>query len=100
VRSTFLRMTPRAGSGLGADELAAVERVVRAAFGQRRKTLANALRGAGLAGAGGEPPAAVCEAAGIDPRARAEVLAPEAFLRLAPGLRDAADGSRRGAAGP
>jgi 16S rRNA (adenine1518-N6/adenine1519-N6)-dimethyltransferase len=78
VRSTFVRATPRADVAIGADELAQIEAVVRAAFGQRRKTLANALRGAGL-----PEPALVCEALGIDPRARAERLAPEAFLALA-----------------
>jgi 16S rRNA (adenine1518-N6/adenine1519-N6)-dimethyltransferase len=78
VRSSFVRVTPRADALASAGELARVEVVVRAAFGQRRKTLANALRGAGLA-----DPAAVCAAAGIDPVARAESLAPEAFLALA-----------------
>jgi 16S rRNA (adenine1518-N6/adenine1519-N6)-dimethyltransferase len=78
VRSSFVRATPRAETPLGAHELAHVETVVRAAFGQRRKTLVNALRGAGLADA-----AAACAAAGIDPRARAEALAPEALLALA-----------------
>ena len=78
VRSSFVRATPRADAPLAAAELAQVETVVRAAFGQRRKTLANALRGAGLL-----DPAAACAAAGIDPRARAETLAPDAFLALA-----------------
>jgi len=78
VRSTFVRATPRADSPLAAGELARVEAVVRGAFGQRRKTLANALRGAGLA-----DPGAACAAAGIDPRARAESLAPDAFVALA-----------------
>jgi 16S rRNA (adenine1518-N6/adenine1519-N6)-dimethyltransferase len=88
VRSTFVRATPRADPPLAADELAGVEAVVRAAFGQRRKTLVNALRGAGF-----DDPAGACAAVGIDPRARAEALAPEALLALArllpplPGLR-------------
>ena len=82
VRSSFVRMEPRA-DGVGAEELARVERVVRAAFGQRRKTLANALRGSGLAGADGSAAAEWCKRAGIDPGARAERLAPEAFLALA-----------------
>ena len=77
VRSTFLRITPRP-SGPSGDELCRVERVVRAAFGTRRKTLANALREGGLARA---VPDAL-EAAGIDPRARAEALEPERFLAL------------------
>ncbi len=49
--------------------------VVAAAFGQRRKTLRNGL--AGLLSAG------QIAAAGIDPGARAETLAPEQFGRLA-----------------
>ena len=63
--------------------------VVRAAFGQRRKTLANSLRGAGLAGGDARAAAAACEDAGLDPRARAETPA-------AGGLRRA--GARVGAA--
>jgi 16S rRNA (adenine1518-N6/adenine1519-N6)-dimethyltransferase len=58
-----------------------VERVARAAFGTRRKTLANALRGS---------PRLACSdveawiaAAGLDPGARAETIAPEGFLALA-----------------
>jgi 16S rRNA (adenine1518-N6/adenine1519-N6)-dimethyltransferase len=88
VRSSFVRATPRADAPLGADELARVEAVVRGAFGQRRKTLANALRGAGLL-----DPGAACAVAGIDPRARAESLAPEAFLALARALAAAPGGA-------
>lgn len=86
VRSSFLRMTPLADAPLGPGELPAVERVVRAAFSARRKTLANALRG-GLETA---PPAGAveraCAEAGVDPRARAEALSPEAHLALARAL--------------
>jgi 16S rRNA (adenine1518-N6/adenine1519-N6)-dimethyltransferase len=49
--------------------------VVTAAFSQRRKTLRNALRGL--------LEAPDIEACGVDPSARAETLAPEAFNRLA-----------------
>jgi 16S rRNA (adenine1518-N6/adenine1519-N6)-dimethyltransferase len=49
--------------------------VVKAAFGKRRKTLSNALHGL-LA------PEAIA-LAGVDPRARAEQLAPAAFVELA-----------------
>jgi len=77
VHSSFVRATPRSDSRVGAEELGQIEAVVRAAFGQRRKTLANALRGAGL-----PEPGVVCEAVGIDARARAERLPPEAFLAL------------------
>jgi 16S rRNA (adenine1518-N6/adenine1519-N6)-dimethyltransferase len=85
VRSTFLRMLPLRPAPLGADELVRVERLVRAAFGTRRKTLANALRAAGLEGA-----SELLAAAGIDPRARAEALAPEIFASLARALSPSA----------
>lgn len=85
VMSTTLRITPRADAAVrldaGGDELEAVERVARAAFGTRRKTLANALR---------RSPRLACSdveawiaAAGLDPGARAETIAPEGFLALA-----------------
>ena len=69
----------------GWSELAAdwpgISATVRAAFGHRRKTLANALV---LGGFGDrDAVASACAAAGIDPRARAEALAPEDFVRLA-----------------
>ena len=55
--------------------------VVRAAFGQRRKSLANALA-AGL-GIGVERARRLCEAAAIDPGRRAETLSLAEFARLA-----------------
>jgi 16S rRNA (adenine1518-N6/adenine1519-N6)-dimethyltransferase len=68
------------------EELAAdwprVSATVRAGFAYRRKTLANALALAGWRGDRGAVEAA-CRAAGVDPRARAEALPPEAFLALA-----------------
>ena len=51
----------------------------RAAFGQRRKTLANALHGL--------LDADRIAAAGIDPRKRAEQLEPAAFVALAAAAR-------------
>lgn len=84
VTSAFLRITPREDAPLASEELAAVERFVRAAFGQRRKTLVNALRGAGLSPA--PPPEAIreaLEARGHDARVRAERLSPEDHLALA-----------------
>jgi 16S rRNA (adenine1518-N6/adenine1519-N6)-dimethyltransferase len=62
---------PAPGHAAGAIEIA------RAGFGQRRKMLRRSL--ARVLG----NPAAVLEAAGIDPRARAEELAPEDFVRIA-----------------
>jgi len=87
VRSTFVRMRPLRPPPLTPGELARVETVARAAFGTRRKTLANALRAAGLAAS----PEALARAE-VDPGARAEALPPEAFVRLAREL------SQRGAA--
>ena len=52
-----------------------VHAIVKAAFAQRRKTLSNALRQL--------LDAAAIESAGIDPKARAETLAPLDFVRLA-----------------
>jgi 16S rRNA (adenine1518-N6/adenine1519-N6)-dimethyltransferase len=84
VRSTFIRLLPLAEPPLALAELPQVERVVRAAFGNRRKTLVNALRGAGTLS---PPPTAealraVLRDLGIDPRARGETLAPRQFLDL------------------
>lgn len=84
VQSSFLRVRPLAQPWVAPDELAAVERVVRAAFGQRRKQLANALRGSGLWT--GESVARALRRAEADPRARAESLDPEALLAIARAL--------------
>ena len=90
VTSTLVRATPLAGGPFagpgGADELLAVERIVRAAFGNRRKTLVNALR-AGLDPAPSlEALHAVLARLAIDPRIRAEALAPAVLLALARAL--------------
>ena len=65
----------------------AVDRLVRTAFQQRRKTLANALRPLTAAReAGGAAPldfAAVLHGAGIDPMRRPETVTPEEFVHLA-----------------
>jgi 16S rRNA (adenine1518-N6/adenine1519-N6)-dimethyltransferase len=58
------------------DDVAALERVTAATFGQRRKMLRRSLRALGDADA-------LLGAAGLDPEARPETLAPEAFARLA-----------------
>jgi 16S rRNA (adenine1518-N6/adenine1519-N6)-dimethyltransferase len=98
VRSSFLRITPLRVGVLAAGELAPVERIVRAAFSKRRKTLANALRGAGM-GLDGAPRALedLLGRLGIDPRARAESLAPERLLALARALAGEASGGAGGA---
>ena len=75
VDSAVVRLTPLAPAERPAVPRAAIARVVRAAFGQRRKTLANALRGV--------LDDSAIVAAGVDPRSRAEQLTPAAFVRLA-----------------
>jgi 16S rRNA (adenine1518-N6/adenine1519-N6)-dimethyltransferase len=68
-------MEPLPTSQLPRVDAEAFSRVVAAAFGQRRKTLRNALGTLLDAGA--------IAAAGVDPQARAETLANDAFVRLA-----------------
>ena len=75
VDSAVVRLTPLPVNSLPQVDFALIERIVRAAFGQRRKTLSNALSGVASS--------AELDAAGIDPRARAEQLAPSAFVTLA-----------------
>ncbi|WP_245778822.1 16S rRNA (adenine(1518)-N(6)/adenine(1519)-N(6))-dimethyltransferase RsmA [Dokdonella immobilis] len=75
VDSAVVRLLPRPREERPIADQAAIARLVRAAFGQRRKTLSNSLDGL----AGNDD----LLAAGIDPRSRAEQLAPEAFVRLA-----------------
>ena len=87
VRSSFLRMRPLAKPLLVAEELSWVERVVRSAFAQRRKTLVNALRGGALEPAPDtEAVVRALDALGIDRRARAESLDVEQLLSVARAL--------------
>jgi 16S rRNA (adenine1518-N6/adenine1519-N6)-dimethyltransferase len=75
VDSAVVRLVPRAPGTVGIRDPRRFAAVVRAAFGQRRKTLRNAL--ATVAGA------ALIEAAGVRPDARAEQLSVADFVRLA-----------------
>jgi 16S rRNA (adenine1518-N6/adenine1519-N6)-dimethyltransferase len=79
VQSSVIRLVPRARDELALADVGAFSRVVTAAFGQRRKTLRNAL--ASLLDE------AAIRAAGIDPGARAETLDVAAFARLAARFR-------------
>jgi len=76
VDSALVQVLPAAPQD-PAVEPAALERVVEAAFGQRRKMLRSALKG--LTGT----PQALLERAELDPTARAETLDIAAFCRLA-----------------
>jgi 16S rRNA (adenine1518-N6/adenine1519-N6)-dimethyltransferase len=76
VDSAVVRLVPLAPAQRPDPGLAhSIDAVVRAAFGQRRKTLANALRGLLDADA--------IRTVGIDPRARAENVSPSGFVALA-----------------
>jgi 16S rRNA (adenine1518-N6/adenine1519-N6)-dimethyltransferase len=87
VGSSFVRIFPRANPPLEAGELPEVERVVRAVFNQRRKTILNGLRGGALPSSGDRDAlVAALESAGIDPGERAERLPPETLLALARAL--------------
>ncbi|HST29108.1 MAG TPA: 16S rRNA (adenine(1518)-N(6)/adenine(1519)-N(6))-dimethyltransferase RsmA [Rudaea sp.] len=75
VDSAVVRLVPLPASALPEVDFTVIANIVRAAFGQRRKTLANALSKIMDANA--------IAAAGVDPRARAEQLPPAAFVALA-----------------
>ncbi len=75
VDSAVVRLLPRAAESIGIADRALFAQVVRDAFGQRRKTLRNAL-------------SVLCDdadfaATGISPKARAEELAVPQFVALA-----------------
>ncbi len=83
IHSKVLRMTPRAEVHLAAGGLEEVERVVRAAFGQRRKMLPKALaNGLGTRVSGEQILHALAEV-GIERTLRAEAVSSEKFLALA-----------------
>ena len=80
VDSSVVRLVPLPAEARHDADPAHLHAVVKAAFAQRRKTLGNALRQLMDADA--------IRSAGIDPKARAEVLAPMDFVALAK-VRDA-----------
>ncbi len=79
VTSSVVRLIPReAPLAVDPDVL---ERVVAAAFGQRRKMLRQSLKGLGV------EPAVLLEAAGIEPTRRAEEIDVAGFVALANALK-------------
>ena len=76
VVSSVVRLVPRA-TPLAPADAGALDRVTRAAFGQRRKMLRRALRGLT------PDPEALLRSAGIAPEARAETLSVAEFCALA-----------------
>jgi 16S rRNA (adenine1518-N6/adenine1519-N6)-dimethyltransferase len=83
VESSIIRLRPLAEPPVAVTDTALFHRVVRAAFGQRRKTLLNALSVMPEWGKGGARSA--LEAAGIDPIRRGETLTMQEFAALANG---------------
>jgi 16S rRNA (adenine1518-N6/adenine1519-N6)-dimethyltransferase len=75
VQSAIVRLVPRQAADLPDVDPLRFAQVVAAAFGQRRKTLRNALSAL--------MDDAQIRAAGVDPQARGETLAVEQFVRLA-----------------
>jgi 16S rRNA (adenine1518-N6/adenine1519-N6)-dimethyltransferase len=75
VASAVARITPLAAPAFDIGSAASFDRVVRAAFAHRRKTLRNALKGTVSAG--------ILEQLGIDPGARPETLAAAQYAALA-----------------
>ena len=75
VVSSIVRMTPKDPAAVPQVDFALFSSVVANAFGQRRKTLRNALSVL--------MDAAAIQKAGVDPTARAETLDLDAFVRLA-----------------
>lgn len=75
VDSAVVRLVPRPAAQIGIVDPAVFSSIVRAAFGQRRKTLRNALKGLAEA--------AAIESAGISADARAEQIPVAGFVQLA-----------------
>ncbi|MGH7831097.1 MAG: 16S rRNA (adenine(1518)-N(6)/adenine(1519)-N(6))-dimethyltransferase RsmA [Candidatus Binatia bacterium] len=84
VRSTILKIGLRPQPLASKEELPVLHGLVRAAFGQRRKTLSNAL-GSWLKRDRSKIDALLREE-GIDPKRRGETLSVEEFIRLAHAL--------------
>lgn len=80
VDSAVIRLNIRKAPPFEVKSEETLFRIIKAAFGQRRKTLANALTGAGY---DKERTGALLDAAGISRQARAEGLTLEQFVRIA-----------------
>ncbi len=78
VDSAVVRLVPHAPGNIGVDDPRRFAQVVRAAFGQRRKTLRNALSGVA--------DTSDIQSAGLRPDMRAEQVTVDEFIKLANGL--------------
>ena len=80
VESSVIRITPLEHPVVPLGELSEFRAFVQAAFGMRRKQLANILRSVRRLSL--DEAAAMLEGQGIDPRARPETLSPAQFVSL------------------
>lgn len=87
VDSAVVHLRRYAEKPVTARDEAAFRRTVRAAFGQRRKTLRNALKNGGWSA---EAVDRALEGAGISPAARGETLSVAQFVALSEGLAEGA----------
>jgi len=94
VSSAAVRLRLRSNPPVDVQDPSLFFQVVRAAFGQRRKTLINALL-AGLKWGDKATLAAALKAAGIDPMRRGETLSLEEFAALTHAVRSAQAEGRR-----
>ena len=78
VNSVFLRLIPKPVASRCATDISLLEKIVAAAFNQRRKTLRNSLQQV--------VPVALLESLDIDPQKRAQNVAVEDYVRLANAL--------------
>lgn len=90
VESLVFELSPRIKPRAEVSDPVWFERVVRAAFSSRRRTLENALKGSGLLPPDRIP--SVLNRAGIDLHCRAEVLSIEDLARLSEEILEAIDG--------
>lgn len=87
VASSVVRLTPRSNRAAGITDERLLLRSIRAAFAQRRKTLANCLAARAPEAQRGAIESAI-RAAGLDPAIRGERLALDDIRRLANALSD------------
>ena len=85
VTSSVIRLTRRREKPFPVRDEALLFRCIRAAFNQRRKTLANALS-AGIGGLGKDQAEEILANCGFDPRIRGEAVDLAGFVRIADGI--------------
>jgi 16S rRNA (adenine1518-N6/adenine1519-N6)-dimethyltransferase len=81
VESSIVRLRPLAEPPVAVSDTALFHRIVRASFGQRRKTLLNAL--SAMPEWDKDDARAALEAAGVDPKRRGETLSMAEFAMIA-----------------